>query len=191
MEKKCQRCGKTFTTSTGNYKYCDACQNEYEKLLETHTAQKDKKSYVRHCPVCGKDFTTNIYNKKYCSQECYEEGSKQIKREQYQAKKSNFKGKTACQNDLKINYTEETENVATEEIKVVDVVNHPKHYEVWDGLEAKEIVRMLLTEEEYNGWCKGNLIKYRMRAGLKNPHKIVEDIEKAEWFKRELVQHGD
>lgn len=83
------------------------------------------------------------------------------------------------------------EDVSTEradENMAVDVVNHPKHYEVWDGLEAKEIVRMLLTEEEYNGWCKGNLIKYRMRAGLKNPQKIVEDIEKAEWFKRELMR---
>lgn len=189
MEKKCQRCGKTFTTSTGNYMYCDSCKDAYEKQLET--AKSEKKGYTRRCPMCGKDFTTKIYNKKYCSQECYEEGSRRMKKEQYHAKKLNSAGKKSGEKDLKINYTEETENVATEEIKVVDVVNHPKHYEVWDGLEAKEIVRMLLTEEEYNGWCKGNLIKYRMRAGLKNPQKIVEDIEKAEWFKRELMQHGD
>lgn len=186
MEKKCQRCGKKFTTSTGNYMYCDSCKDAYEKQLET--AKSDKKGYVRCCPICGNTFTTKLYNKKYCSQECYEEGSRRMKKEQYQAKKSNYEGKTACQNDLEINCTEDNVNVATDENKAVDVVNHPKHYEVWDGLEAKEIVRMLLTEEEYNGWCKGNLIKYRMRAGLKNPQKIVEDIEKAEWFKRELMR---
>lgn len=186
MEKKCQRCGKTFTTSTGNYMYCDSCKDAYEKQLET--AKSEKKGYTRRCPICDKTFTTKIYNKKYCSQECYEEGSRRMKKEQYHVKKLNSTGKKSGEKDLKINHTEETENVATEEIKVVDVVNHPKHYEVWDGLEAKEIVRMLLTEEEYNGWCKGNLIKYRMRAGLKNPQKIVEDIEKAEWFKRELMR---
>lgn len=186
MEKKCQRCGKKFTTSTGNYMYCDSCKDAYEKQLET--AKSEKKGYVRCCPICGNTFTTKLYNKKYCSQECHEEGNRRIKREQYQSKKSKFAGKKDGENDLKINHTKEIENVATEEIETVDVVNHPKHYEVWDGLEAKEIVRMLLTPEEYNGWCKGNLIKYRMRAGLKNPHKIVEDIEKAEWFKRELMR---
>ena len=159
--------------------YCDSCKDAYEKQLES--VKKGKDGYTRCCPICGNDFTTKIYNKKYCSQECYEEGSRRMKKEQYHVKKLNSTGKKSG----------EIENDVTEENKTADAVNHPKHYEVWDGLEAKEIVRMLLTEEEYNGWCKGNLIKYRMRAGLKNPQKIVEDIEKAEWFKRELIQHGD
>lgn len=67
-----------------------------------------------------------------------------------------------------------------------DNVNRPKHYEIWDGLEAKDVVKLLLTPEEYRGWCKGNLLKYRFRAGLKDPNKIVEDINKSIWQSNEL-----
>lgn len=29
MQKKCQRCGKTFTAGQGNYRYCDDCKKKY------------------------------------------------------------------------------------------------------------------------------------------------------------------
>lgn len=28
MQKKCQRCGKTFTAGQGNYRYCDDCKKK-------------------------------------------------------------------------------------------------------------------------------------------------------------------
>lgn len=68
-----------------------------------------------------------------------------------------------------------------------DMVNHPKHYMLANGLESKDVVRASLTEEEYRGWCKGNALKYQFRAGKKDPSKIKEDYEKAVWFLNELI----
>lgn len=50
-----------------------------------------------------------------------------------------------------------------------DMVNHPKHYMLANGIESKDVVRAILTEEEYRGWCKGNALKYQFRAEKKRP----------------------
>ena len=42
-----------------------------------------------------------------------------------------------------------------------DNVNHPKHYMLPNGGESVDVIRMVLTHEEYEGWCKGNLEIYR------------------------------
>ena len=57
-----------------------------------------------------------------------------------------------------------------------DSVNKPHHYQVLDGIEAVDIIRARLTEEEFRGWCKGNALKYTLRAGLK-------DDERQDWLK--------
>jgi hypothetical protein len=60
-----------------------------------------------------------------------------------------------------------------------EAVNHPSHYggdvphEVWKCLQAWG-----LTADAYR-W---NAAKYIARAGLKDPTKIVEDLEKARWY---------
>ena len=126
MQKKCQRCGNTFTVSKGNYMYCDDCRRlnippsppEKEKLTDT---------------VVG-------------------------------------------QTSADISKTEITE----------DMVNHPSHYKLANGMETKEILKQLLTPEEYRGWCKGNALKYQFRAGKKDPAKESEDYCKAQWFLNEL-----
>lgn len=68
-----------------------------------------------------------------------------------------------------------------------DMVNHPKHYMLANGIESKDVVRATLTPEEYKGWCKGNALKYQFRAGKKDPSKIKEDYQKAVWFLNELI----
>jgi hypothetical protein len=68
-----------------------------------------------------------------------------------------------------------------------DMVNHPKHYILADGLEFKDVVRATLTSEEYKGCCKGNALKYQFRAGKKDPSKIKEDYQKSVWFLNELI----
>ncbi len=72
-----------------------------------------------------------------------------------------------------------------------DMVNHPSHYKLANGLESKDIVRATLTPEEYKGWCKGNALKYQFRAGKKDPSKIKEDYEKAVWFLNEMIRIMD
>lgn len=72
-----------------------------------------------------------------------------------------------------------------------DMVNHPKHYKLANGMESKDVVQLVLTPEEYKGWCKGNALKYQFRAGKKDPAKIKEDYEKAVWFLTELINTMD
>lgn len=72
-----------------------------------------------------------------------------------------------------------------------DMVNHPKHYMLVDGLESKAVLRAVSTHEEYMGWCKLNALKYQFRAGKKDPAKIKEDYQKAVWFLTELINTMD
>ena len=55
-----------------------------------------------------------------------------------------------------------------------DNVNHPKHYTSHpSGVEV-------ITITEHMNFCLGNVIKYVMRADLKND--AIEDLEKAAWY---------
>jgi hypothetical protein len=60
-----------------------------------------------------------------------------------------------------------------------EAVNHPAHYggdvphEVWKCLNAWGLERDALL------W---NAVKYISRAGVKDPAKLVEDLEKAKWY---------
>lgn len=63
----------------------------------------------------------------------------------------------------------------TDEQEEEDVVNHPSHYTAYHGIEVIQ-----LTEQM--NFNRGNAVKYIARAGLKNPEKTVEDLEKAVWY---------
>lgn len=66
---------------------------------------------------------------------------------------------------------------------VGDPVNHPDHYNK-GGIETLDIIKMCLTEEEYRGYLKGNILKYRERAQFKgNPE---QDYAKAKFYYDEL-----
>jgi Protein of unknwon function (DUF3310) len=60
-----------------------------------------------------------------------------------------------------------------------DPVNHPDHYNQ-GGIETVRIIRMALTDEEYLGYLKGNVLKYRERAQFKG--KADQDYAKARWY---------
>lgn len=47
-----------------------------------------------------------------------------------------------------------------------DPVRKPSHY-LHGDLETKDIIKALLTPEEWRGYCKGNIIKYGDRAPYK------------------------
>lgn len=51
----------------------------------------------------------------------------------------------------------------------------PDYYKA-GGVETIDYLHAFLTEDEFNGFCKGNVIKYVSRANRKNG---VEDIRKA------------
>ena len=75
--------------------------------------------------------------------------------------------------------------------EVIDMVNSPPHYKL-NGLdiESVDVIRAVLTAEEFRGWCKGNAIKYLMRLGKKD--KEIQDAKKSikflEWLVKELEE---
>lgn len=76
----------------------------------------------------------------------------------------------------------------TKEIPDDDMVNKPKHYMFnVDGndVQAIDLVKGLLTPEEFRGWIKGSYFTYLMRADRKNG---IEDLEKARTFLNWQIQ---
>jgi len=65
-----------------------------------------------------------------------------------------------------------------------DEVNNPKHYDLFPDQQAIDIIQASLTEEEFAGYCKGNALKYRLRAGSKGD--ALKCIAKADWYQSKL-----
>jgi len=62
----------------------------------------------------------------------------------------------------------------------------PSHYSLWDGCEVFDILKKVLTKEEYKGFCKGNILKYQLRIGKKPNEPIERDRKKIEIYEKEL-----
>ncbi len=57
-----------------------------------------------------------------------------------------------------------------------DAVNRPDHYTA-GGIEVIDII-----EKKNLGYHLGNAVKYLLRAGVKDPDKWEEDLQKAVWY---------
>ena len=73
-----------------------------------------------------------------------------------------------------------------EEAPVVqpDVVNHPPHYTDGGGIECIEAIEAQLTTEEYQGYLRGNCVKYLWRWRHKGGKT---DLAKAQWYLDRLL----
>lgn len=71
--------------------------------------------------------------------------------------------------------------------KAPDAVNSPKHYQFFPGLEAIEVIARSMTQEQFYGYCLGNRLKYRLRAG--NKDKLEQDIAKSDKYSELYEQH--
>lgn len=66
-----------------------------------------------------------------------------------------------------------------------EAVRSPKHYKLPGlNIESVDVLRSVLTPEEFKGFCRGNALKYLIRAGKKDSE--LQDIKKAgvyiEWL---------
>jgi hypothetical protein len=68
-----------------------------------------------------------------------------------------------------------------------EAITSPAHYKVCEGLEVVDMIRAVLTPEQFKGYCLGNLIKYRMRAGKKTMSPM-EDLGKAHVYETWLAE---
>lgn len=76
---------------------------------------------------------------------------------------------------------EESPSTHVTEASGYDPVTEPVQYHI-GGIETIDIMRIVLTREEFKGYLKGNIIKYRERAMHKG--KPEEDWAKAREYKR-------
>ncbi len=67
-----------------------------------------------------------------------------------------------------------------------DMVNSPPHYNQ-AGVECIEAIRAA-TDEGYQYYLQGNIIKYLWRYRYKNG---VQDLEKAKWYLNKLIEEID
>lgn len=66
-----------------------------------------------------------------------------------------------------------------------DTVNHPPHYVDGGGIECIEAIESQLTNDEYRGYLKGNIVKYIWRERMKGS---TESLKKARWYLDRLIQ---
>ena len=163
MQKKCRRCGDTFTVRT-HEDYCPECE-----IVMTPPGAGVSKELT--CEGCGVTF---VHKKekaqgrwpKYCP-EClpkYSKVPKKQKEKEIVVTLANMAAKTL----------EEQEVKTIELPKKEDVIKHPSHYtrgkiEVIDFIEDQQLPYHL-----------GNVIKYIARAGYKGDK--LEDLKKARWY---------
>jgi hypothetical protein len=65
----------------------------------------------------------------------------------------------------------------------MDNVNHPSHY-TQGGIETIDYLQAKMTQEQFEGYLLGNVLKYVSRY----PHKNgTEDLKKAQWYLSKLI----
>lgn len=71
--------------------------------------------------------------------------------------------------------------LAAKEGRPKDMVNSPSHYALFDDIEAIQVIAASMTKEMFKGYCFGNLLKYKLRAGGKDD--IQQELKKADKYK--------
>lgn len=71
---KCKQCGKEFTPTHGNQKYCSVeCRSKAKKVLDQqyyNKKQEEKTLEIAVCGYCKTQFIKNHGNQIYCSEKC-------------------------------------------------------------------------------------------------------------------------
>ena len=86
---------------------------------------------------------------------------------------------TYIPDDAIVNNTRETKEVK------LDNVNHPAHYNK-GTMECLDVIKACLSESEFKGFLKGNVMKYMYRKGDKGD--ALEDLNKACWYAKKLME---
>lgn len=54
------------------------------------------------------------------------------------------------------------------------------HYSLFEEIEAIHVIASSMTGEEFRGFCMGNVLKYRLRAGKKD--EVEKELNKANHY---------
>jgi hypothetical protein len=65
-----------------------------------------------------------------------------------------------------------------------DAVENPPHYNI-GSIECITAIEASMSPIEFQGYCKGNCLKYLWRYQYKS--KPLEDLNKANWYLNKLI----
>ena len=66
-----------------------------------------------------------------------------------------------------------------------EMINSPPHYK-YGKKETIDVIQDCMTDDEYHGYLKGNVLKYISRYKFKG--EPLEDLKKAQWYLDRLVK---
>ncbi len=69
--------------------------------------------------------------------------------------------------------------------ELMAAVNSPQHY-TQGNMETIDMIKESLTEEEFSGYLKGNILKYVCR--YKHKGMPLKDLMKSRWYLDKLVK---
>ena len=74
---------------------------------------------------------------------------------------------------------------------MVDMVNHPPHYQSDNGIECIDAIRAALGSDGFIAYCRGSSMKYVWREKV----NAAEDLRKSAWYldraAKELEQRNE
>jgi len=85
-------------------------------------------------------------------------------------------------NSMKTTKSEDSDDNAD----ICDNVNHPAHY-TSGGIECIDAIESSMPYAEFEGYLKGNVLKYLWR--YRNKNAPIEDLKKAQWYQNKLIEH--
>lgn len=203
-EQECPTCKEGFNDIMSIIKGKDRTETVKDsKKTEAPPTTPEPSPKMTTCKVCGKEFEQTGKGRPAVNCPECREALKHESKSTTKVKPTGLKPKAtptvvvATDEDKaklygKIEAKPVVTEVPTPDVSVVDVkptdamndaVHHPSHYTL-PGLdvESVDVIRAVLTPEEFKGWCKGNALKYSLRAGRKDPAKEVQDLAKAGVF---------
>jgi hypothetical protein len=78
--------------------------------------------------------------------------------------------------------------LAEAQSEYTDPVERPSHY-VNGEIECIDAIQAATTQEEFEGFLRGNVLKYLWRCNLKS--NKTEDLNKARWYLNRLIEETD
>lgn len=197
-EQECPTCKEGFNDIMDIIKGRDRTETVKDsKKTEAPPTTQEPSPKMTTCKVCGKEFEQTGKGRPAVNCPECREALKHEYKAPSKVKPAETKAKptvvVATEEEKAKQYgnieaKQEVTETSTIDVPVVDgtmndAVHHPQHYTL-PGLtiESVDVIRAVLTPEEFKGWCKGNALKYSLRAGRKDPAKEVQDLAKAGVF---------
>lgn len=105
----------------------------------------------------------------------------------YNALREEMGGEPLRIHDMDIELCAELDSIGEPIVVTGDEINSPQHYKLFPDMDVIDVIEQTLDVEEFRGYLKGNILKYRLRAGEKGPPEKC--LGKANWYRRKLDDH--